>query len=294
MGLMTDDPSPFSGVIREVQGRNTTTPQRGLPKLAHIALDSTNGPNLEASLYTPPTEGMVNARPVAVIRDGVFGSCPICLGGEPDTDEHVPPTAFGGRVMTRTCARCNNGLGSRAEAAMQDWFDGAHRVRVTVDGVAKPLANDRVFLRQTNEGKPLLMMDSPVGPDDDLRRHLNSGGEGLLSFVSPREAEYRTGLLKNAFLAACLYLGHSRPTASAHGIADELLAARDARRRSDVTLGHHAARLGYYRTGHPAHGPTLTIFRGDEDFPRTVISLAGTVLVDWPFPEMTPVAYPTG
>jgi hypothetical protein len=78
--------------------------------------------------------------------------------------------------------------------------------------------------------------------------------------------------------------------ASAVAIRAELLAARDARRRRDVVLGPRAAAIKAFRTGQPAAGPTLAILRSEEDEPRYLISLAGTILVDWPFPEVTPAA----
>ena len=41
-----------------------------------------------------------------------FDLCPICLDPEPTSEEHVPPQSLGGRVMTLTCNRCNNDLGT--------------------------------------------------------------------------------------------------------------------------------------------------------------------------------------
>lgn len=38
----------------------------------------------------------------------------------------------------------------------------------------------------------------------------------------------------------------------------------------------------------PTQGPPLALVRSEHEEPRYFISLAGTVLVDWPFPEITP------
>ena len=49
--------------------------------------------------------------------------CPICLEGDAKHEEHLPQKDLGGAVMTMTCSRCNNDLGSRAELDLQQWFD---------------------------------------------------------------------------------------------------------------------------------------------------------------------------
>jgi len=82
-----------------------------------------------------------------------------------------------------------------------------------------------------------------------------------------------------------LHLGGVPDVASAREIRAELVAARDARHRN-VVLGARARALGVYRTGRAAAGPPLALLRTDHGEPRYLISLAGTVLVDWPFPEV--------
>ena len=68
------------------------------------------------------------APPMSFARDTSTGwrsVCPICLTDAPSAKEHVPQKPLGGWVMTMTCSRCNNGLGSRLESELQDWFDHA-------------------------------------------------------------------------------------------------------------------------------------------------------------------------
>src|SRR5690348_5394269 len=57
------------------------------------------------------------------IHAHIFDFCPICLSPEPRSREHVPPESLGGRVLTRLCEKCNNGLGARVEVELLDWRD---------------------------------------------------------------------------------------------------------------------------------------------------------------------------
>lgn len=170
---------------------------------------------------------------------------------------------------------------------MQDWFDRACRIRVTVSGNHRPLAEDRALIRQTADGMMIFVLDG-AQEEDRWSEHLQPGASGDVRFIQPRRAEFMNGLLKSAYLAACLHLKTVPDVPSSAEIRRELLAARDARSRRDVALGSRAASLNAYRTDRPATGPQLALMRDATDS-RFLISLAGTVLVDWPFPEISPV-----
>lgn len=288
---MTEEPQrlPFQAEIRTVRGRDAAESERGLPRTSEITLDVSNGQTLALALPGIDSATTATAVGVTEIMAGRFGACPICLDPDASTVEHVPPRAFGGTAMTWTCGPCNNNLGSRTEAAMQDWFDEACRIRVTVNGVQQPLTNDRALIRKTADGQVIFMLDQIFAEDDDrFAEHMQPGSSGDVRLVAPRRAEYMTGFLKSAYLAACLHLRAAPDAPSATAIREELLVARDARRRRDVVLGPWADSLRVFRTGEPAQGPTLAVLRSREDEQRYLISLAGTIVVDWPFPEITP------
>lgn len=277
---------PITAEVISLRGRDTPERQRGLPRTADLALRIGNGQTLSLSLYDETRESTSNAVGVAQINWARFADCPICLTPEPDSEEHVPPRALGGAAMTWTCSTCNNQLGSRTESAMQDWFDRACRIRVTVSGHRRPLAEDRALIRQTADGMVIFVLDRPQD-EDRWGQHLQPGASGDVRFIQPRKAEFMTGLLKSAYLASCLHLQTVPDVPSSTEIRQELLAARDARSRKDVTLGRRAALLNVYRTDQPATGPRLALLKDATDS-RFLISLAGTILVDWPFPEISP------
>jgi hypothetical protein len=104
----------------------------------------------------------------------------------------------------------------------------------------------------------------------------------------PVEAELRNGILKSAFLAASLRLGGIPNVTSARDVRAELVAVVNARSRADVVAGPRATSFGFYRTGAPASGSPLALMRGTKSATEYFLSLAGTILVDWPFPELDP------
>src|SRR5260221_9747795 len=53
----------------------------------------------------------------------VLQRCIFCLEERPGSEEHVFPSAIGGRLTTdRVCRPCNSTLGSRVDAALSDSF----------------------------------------------------------------------------------------------------------------------------------------------------------------------------
>ena len=119
---------PLRGQISHVTGRKAQGGQRGQPALDRLSLDLGDGTSLD---FGPPDAE--EAGTLATLGGIQFGSfnrdgrscCPICLDGDPTHREHVPQRELGGRIMTMTCQRCNNNLGARVEADLQNWFDHA-------------------------------------------------------------------------------------------------------------------------------------------------------------------------
>ncbi|CCH69754.1 hypothetical protein BN10_300095 [Phycicoccus elongatus Lp2] len=155
-GGVTDQPAqpPYRGQIRQVIGRQAKGGKRtGLPKIHELDLEHAGGKLISARGHQPPAgDGARTATGVCAIERGQFPYCPICLREDvpADTMEHVPPTAFGGTVMANTCADCNNRLGSRTEAALQDWYDDAIRAHFTSDASPEPFGHDRILLLKTD------------------------------------------------------------------------------------------------------------------------------------------------
>lgn len=195
--------------------------------------------------------------------------------------------------MTLTCASCNNGLGSRVESALQDWFDHAARIYYIGESSRRPFGHGRVYLRKTPSGEFIFWPEKVAPPSDPLGAEFAEHGRVLMTVESPHPAQYKTALLKNAYLAAVLHLGYAPHTDDFVAARAELIAARDARRRHDVQMGEMAAKVTAYRTGRPAHGPELALAQeGEGASSRFLISLAGTLLVPWPFDEVDPMSSP--
>lgn len=265
-----------------------------MPKLSEVVIEYGDGHLLSGTVVpTGPNVRRDTAKGICLIEPLNFSICPICQINAADTKEHVPPGAFGGKPMTWTCGRCNNMLGSRTEAAMQDWFDSAARVHYTAEGAARPFGHTRAILLRTSDGALIAMPERGSDPGPEFDAKMRQGGRIHSHWHLPRSAEIRNGMLKNAYLAACLHIGQVPDVQSATEIRAELQAVAQAASRRVTVAGPHAAKLRFYRTGAP---PTvsLALLHGnglnDGDRPEHLIALAGTVLVDWPFPEINPCA----
>lgn len=284
----------MQGRLRHVRGRHAKDGHAGLPKLSELVIEHDDGRVLEATvLPTGPNVRRDTATGVCLIAPVHFSLCPICQVNPADTKEHVPPVALGGRAMTSTCGTCNNTLGSRTEAAMQDWFDSAVRVHYTADGDPRPFGHTRALVLRTKDGEVIVMPERGSDPGAEFTARLRQGGKVNSHWRRPAPAEIKNGMLKSAYLAACLHLGEVPDVESAEAIRRELVAVTDAPRRTDIVAGPRAAGLQFYRTGAPPtvalglmHAPGLPNGEGQEH----LIALAGTVLVDWPFPEINPCA----
>lgn len=283
------DRDDYRAAIRHVVGRSSNGVGRGLPAVAEIGLENPDGTVVAGtSLPVGPTVRRDRATAICEIHPLRFLVCPICLGEGPLTKEHLPPKRFGGQVMTYTCKRCNSTFGSRTEEAMLDWFDRAIRVVYRSEGNPRPVASGRViYLR--NEAGEVILMNQATGPAPDaLSQLMRSGKQVVMDVRDHASAQRLNGMLKSAYLAAALHLGGVPDLPSVREIRQELLDVVQARSRKHVVAGPHAQRLRSFRTGASASGPPLALMKIEADDPRYVISLAGTILVDWPFPEVDP------
>jgi hypothetical protein len=230
--------TPMSGVIREIAGDDD-----GLPRVHRVVVDMDDGSVFKSE--NRPADGALKetAAFLAAIPARHFDRCPICLLPGDLTREHVPQGQLGGHVMTSTCRTCNNRLGSRIEADMTDFYNGAiGRASFTAEGVRGRRKAGRAPIRFTPQGEPVLVPDRI---DSEILDILRAGGEITIHGVQDLNA-YRIAALKHAYLAACLWLGVIPQTPSAERIRTDLLAARNAARTDQLPDSNEAAKL---RTG---------------------------------------------
>jgi hypothetical protein len=220
----------------------------------------------------------VRVRPLARLAPRFFDACPICASPATE-DEHVPPQSMGGKVMTRTCAPCNNGLGSNVEADLADWHDDALTLPAfSGDAVRGTRHSSRLLCRTTPKGEPVLIVDR--GFDPAVRDLLLSGKVDLTACV-PDENRVRIALLKHAFLAACLRIGLLGPEGDI--VRRDLIAARDAAsrrkvRRSDLALGLTLLRAD---DGSRLDFPVVYSLATDDEETIHGVVLGGTTFVSW-------------
>ena len=268
--------------------------RRGTPPAHRLLIepDDGSGPQLSIRLGLPDPEDAATATFVSEIVYREFDECPICRERAPTSREHVPQGSIGGQVRTLTCARCNNGLGSRLEAEFTDWcFDRLVHVGAEGEGVPGRRRIPRVYRRWTDRGEFVWLFDGRVDPG--VREMLQEGGISVF-FREPDPARWRLAALKHSYLAACLaaccYLGAVPESRTAVMIRDLLVGARDAPARSSIELSRIAADLGIGRIDGAPLGPPLALMtvpaRDSEGLAEAWISLAGTVLVRWPLPDV--------
>ena len=282
--------TPFSGEIARVTGRRAEGGRRGLPALDELALRGPDGRIMEFGTPDVGTEDTLTF--LAEIQPRVFSAspdlsptCPICVDAEATAREHVPQRNLGGQSMTLTCPPCNNGLGSKVEAPLQDWFDHA------LTGVAfehdseirgRRHAPRMYFRRGENDAFALFIDGSVTG---EVEQMLQSG-KFTMNYREPHPRAYRLALLKHAYLAACLYLGHVPDTEEVGAIRADLIAARDTPRRGLLPESQAAGQLTVYRSNVGTQGPPLAlvvqVLPGSTE-PNVLISLAGVLFVSWPF-----------
>ncbi|WP_175416015.1 HNH endonuclease [Curtobacterium sp. SGAir0471] len=289
---MNDDGSrsPIRSTIVSVSGRQAKDGRRGLPKVSEIEFSDEVGNTTRAAVVPNTAHRKAGEATLEnVIQAEHFALCPICFEQPADSDEHVPPRGLGGSIMTTTCTRCNNAFGARVEAGLQDWFDRMVRIRYTADGDPRPFGATRALVLQTDDGKSLLLPEKGSDPGEEFSRRMRTAASLEHHVSQPGEAEVRNGVLKSAYLAACLHLRGVPHVDSAKQIRTELLGVVAARSRADLKVGPHARTLRFFRTGKPA-GIPLALLRNKtmESGPSWLLSLAGTLIVEWPFPEIDP------
>jgi hypothetical protein len=221
----------------------------------------------------------VRVRPVARIEPRFFDACPVC-GDDPTEAEHVPPQSIGGRVMTRTCAPCNHKLGSNVEADLVDWHDGALTLpRFSAPVVAGARRSSRILYRLASDGSFVLFVD---GTGDAAVREMFESGQVDLQALWPDTNRSRLGLLKHAFLAACLHAGPlNGPDVDA--VRADLIAARDAEGRRAVPPSSVALGLTVVRAadGRILDWPVVRAFAEVDGHHIEGVVLGGTTFVSW-------------
>lgn len=235
--------------------------------------------------------------PLTEIWSHNFDRCPICLEPEPGHKEHVPPESIGGDVQTVTCKPCNSDLGSRVEDELFAWYAGAlGRVRISSPGsdVQGPRDAGEMFFFKTPADEFVLIGNRK--PNADIDQMLASRRFGL-EFSELDRAAYHIGALKQAYLAACLQLKEIPQSASAEAIRSDLIAARNATRRS-VPRSAIADALMLARSYGSEVVPPLAFGKARTSLPGVewVIAMAGKagpMYVSWPFPDAPP-AMPEG
>jgi hypothetical protein len=144
--------------------------------------------------------------------------------------------------------------------------------------------------------------DTPVPIQGVQRRHadrpkglpLDHDAEIELPGGSVLEFGLRPGLdaaaLKHAYLAACLAIRGVPLTPSAIRIRKELMAVRDAPARNNLPHSHTASRISIVRTYLPPGEQPLALVElpaTDTEPPQLMLSLADTILVSWPFDDIS-------
>lgn len=287
-----DEPTlfvPIEATIEEVTGRLAGGAE-GLPAIGQLRFTDANGLVIDA--VHGPAEGgeRRTAEFVAEIPSTVFSGCPICLDPRPLSDEHVPSRKLGGKVMVNTCHACNNGLGSRLEAALTHWFDGALPGAIfSSDAVPGRRKSSPILRLETADGQFVLL---PQAGHDAGVREILASGEFTFEFSPPDLRTLQYAALKSAYLAACNFFRHLPQSESAERIRRDLVLARTTSLRDPLPASVDAERMRLYKTFRPPTGRPLALMKTprDSDEPREfLISLAGTVIVSWPFSDLSPV-----
>jgi hypothetical protein len=279
----------WSGMISQSEEGDSPRPRRGSIPARELMVRGDDGQLLE--VRNGPADGDTPAVQLTLVREigrHRFDRCPICLTPDPGSEEHVPSAALGGRVLTSTCAPCNNGLG-RVEAELIDWRDDALRhTRATADAVRGARKLPRLLRRSTPDGQFVLIVDGSMHPDAEP---MLKGHEFSLLLTPPDPNRYKLAALKHAYLAACLELRSIPETPSADVIRRDLRGARDATSRAGVPVSQYARSMPLMRThGQPTEtSVALAVVRRPDGMAEIWIALAGTIAVPWPLPDCPPV-----
>jgi HNH endonuclease len=272
-----------SWVVGDVRGRRTGS-EKGLATVHSMTLRRPDASDFVVERVDRGSRA-IGLDVVLIGKPIRFDRCPICLVADPNTDEHVPPDAVGGSVMTSTCERCNTHFGSVVEPDLVDWWEDALQdVRLAHDDVIGPRRAPRILNRQKDSGEPVLVFDRG-GFDPAIRKQMRLGGAFTMTFSPPSPQRYRLAALKSAYLASCVLLGTIPTSPEADAVRAELMSVRDLPRRQPFEGGPIAGGLRLERSNGPAAPGEIAMVRvrsmeGSE--PEFAISLVGTLLVSWP------------
>lgn len=281
--------APIEATIEEVSGRIAGGAE-GLPAIGQLRFTDASGLVVDAVHGPAPGGERRTAEFVAEIPSAVFSGCPICLDPAPLSDEHVPSRKLGGKVMVNTCSACNNGLGSRLEATLTRWFDEALPGAIFSSEAVRGRRKSSPILRlATADGRFVLL---PQAGHDAGVREILASGEFTLEFSPPDLRTVQYAALKSAYLAACNFFGHLPQSESAKRIRRDLVIARTTSLRDELPPSADAERMLLYKTFKPPTERPLALMkapRQGDDPQEFLVSLAGTVLVSWPFSDLSPV-----
>lgn len=232
-------------------------------------------------------QGRESTRAVAVepLR---FECCPICFDSDGLTDEHVPMQALGGVVMTTTCKRCNNDLGSSAEEELRRVFHAEVAVRAESPGVG-PLRGHRkatAYLRRSLGRDPVLLVERAHPEFDQL---INGPVPASMSYglLDPFLAE--VALAKYAYLAACLRLRKIPKSDAADAVRAFLTSARDGRLDDAKDLLPQVGRFWpFARVENATISAPILLIEPTSTQTEWHFVLAGAIAIRWPFPDIPP------
>lgn len=215
-----------------------------------------------------------------------FEFCPVCLGAEAVSEEHVPPRSLGGRVMTLTCELCNNRFGT-AEEELRRLIElqTTARVEATDGSVPGRRSVNVAFRTSSDQGPGAIIQSGAPGADEIV-----SSGSGTLSVRQLNMALVSAAALKHSYIAACLMLRTVPESAGVERVRRALLAARDRDGAGlatalDDLLPHGAApRLGWVER--PDAPPVVLFTPQGED--RWMFMFGGRFTLQWPFPDVAP------
>lgn len=285
-------PTPaLHGRISHVIGGKSEGTRKGTPPAFEMTIEGDDGVSTEIRPVAPDGWVEESAAFVAEIRAQTFPVCPICFEENPTSREHVPQESIGGQVMTRTCSRCNNTLGSRLERRFLDWYDDAASVRYSVDHhpeVQGPRFGGRVLFRRDQHGNNLLIPDPSRPQHPDVAKLFAVGTTVASDWRRPTFRLVQMTAAKHAYLAACLAIGGVPGCESADQIRDALLKVRDHPKSGYIPECEAVRRLLVGKTNLAPSGPTLALLERRSAAGEFLISLAGTVVVSWPFPDFPP------
>jgi hypothetical protein len=235
------------------------------------------------TLVRPLGDGeTMTVEPLAALPPRQFEICPLCRAAPPTTEEDLPPKSLGGSVMTRTCQRCNSGLGTRLERDLSHWF---HNVlpdaRFTSPGIEGARRAGEVVVMTTAANTATLVMKGGHHPDVD--NWLETGREMFLEWRPPDTNVVYLALLKQFYLAVCI--GFGIPIGPFGNQAREhLIAARDTPSRNEIPISLLALALPVGK-GQPIAGAPA-VAEGVEHRPegdRRGAILAGSIFIPWIF-----------